>query len=245
MYRQISSLQNPIIKHAVKLRQNHDYRLDHHSLLAVGNKIVKEVITKHKPLRVFSSDEHLLEQFQDGELYHVTREAMAKLTGQQHPEELALEMRIPAYATLDGKQKILALDRVCDPGNVGTLIRTALALGWEGVFLLPGSCDPYNEKTIRSSMGAVFHMPLRLGDWKELEELVNREGLLALAADLKGDSPQTYKNEEGKVLVLGNEAQGLSPEALQFCKKVTIPMKGAMESLNVSVAGGILLYVLQ
>ncbi|XP_038689751.1 uncharacterized tRNA/rRNA methyltransferase slr1673-like isoform X2 [Tripterygium wilfordii] len=143
-----------------------------------------------------------------------------------------------------------------DPGNLGTLIRSAVAFRWGGVFLLPGCCDPFNEKALRASRGASFQLPIVSGSWNDLEALEDEFQLRMLAGHSASDREmkqlsslsQGYTESLVDVplcLVLGSEGLGLSEKSRQKCELVSIPMAGRFESLNVSVAGGIFLYMLQ
>ena len=138
-------------------------------------------------------------------------------------------------------------------------MRTALAFGWDGAFLLPGCADPFNEKAIRASRGACFKIPVESGDIGDWLEICNAHGLTRIAAtssstktDLRPHHEnthlETYDWERFKEcsasLVLGSEGQGLSDAVLGLCNPVSIPMVGAMESLNVASAGAILMCVL-
>ena len=175
----------------------------------------------------------------------VTEDIIKKISGIQTPEGILAEVAIPQESSLANSHYILALDGIRDPGNLGTLLRTALALGWDGVFILENSADPYNDKALRAAKGSTFRLPIKTGPWSELKKLLNQNHLKALAADLEGENLDSFSLHDNIVLVLGNEAQGLSKDASSICKKITIPMKGPMESLNVAVAGGILMYSLR
>lgn len=226
--KKITSLQNSLVKHWLKLRTDKNYRYENRTVLITGKKMVDEA---QGIKTIISTDT-------------VTEEILKKITGLEQPESIAAEVEMPPFIPLNNKSKILVLDGVSDPGNMGTLIRTALALGWEGVFILNNSCDPYNDKAIRAAKGATFRIPLYLGSWDELKKLITTNNLIPLAADIEGESIKTYSPPSKMVLVLGNEANGLSSEAKQICTRVTIPMSDKMESLNVSVAGAILIYAL-
>ncbi|KAL8109210.1 hypothetical protein AgCh_025342 [Apium graveolens] len=152
--------------------------------------------------------------------------------------------------------RVLVLDGIQDPGNLGTLLRSAMAFGWGGVFLLPGCCDPFNDKALRASRGASFQLPVVSGDWIHLEALKNELQMKILAghpADDDNHKSVTLLSRmfadslaDKKIcLVLGSEGNGLSKKSRQEAELVAIPMTGEFESLNVSVAGGILLYMLQ
>ncbi|KAL3139842.1 hypothetical protein ABBQ38_004140 [Trebouxia sp. C0009 RCD-2024] len=156
-------------------------------------------------------------------------------------------------------QRLLVLERLQDPGNLGTLLRTAVALGWDACFLLPGCCDPFNDKALKAGRGAAFKLPMAQGGWPDLEEAVKMHKMQCYGA-----SPDKSEADTGKQLrcdpasitqrpdvashplciILGSEGQGLSKTAVAASRPLAIPMSGAMESLNVSQAGAILMFAL-
>lgn len=243
--KEITSLQHPLIKHWVKLRKNHDYRHEHHRLLIEGIKIVHEV-SETVPIKclIATAETYEPDQIPAEEVILVSEAVMQKISGTESPEGLIAEIEMPPQAALEKKNNLLILDGINDPGNLGTLLRTALALGWDGVFILENSCDPYNDKSLRAAKGATFRLPLAMGDWKSLKKLLSSQPRQCLAADLEGASPESLPSAKKRALILGNETHGLSEQAKQLCTLVTIPMSRKMESLNVSIAGGILMYLL-
>lgn len=203
----------------------------------------------------------------------VTEGVMAKITGLESvgPSTLAAEVELPPLADFESwrpgqLKRLLALERCQDPGNLGTLLRTALALGWDGVFLFPGCADHFNEKAMRASRGACFKLPVASGSLEDWRRVADHHGLACIAADLDRSSNSArdsgYSQEERNSgnnggnnalaelanarisLVLGSEGQGLSPAVLRECQPVSIPMIGDMESLNVAAAGAILMWAL-
>lgn len=142
--------------------------------------------------------------------------------------------------------RLLLLEDVQDPGNVGTLIRTADALGFQGVLLTESTATIYNPKTVAASMGSIFHIPIveLQGEIGCIASWLRREGFILIATDVEGDNlasgcPQALR----LVLMLGNEGKGLSDEALTIADlSVSIPMCGKAESLNVASAGAILMW---
>jgi RNA methyltransferase, TrmH family len=246
MLKEISSLQHPLVKHLVKLRKNSDYRHEHSSVLIEGVKFVSEICQTLQPKTLLACDETLIPKKLKAEnVIIVSEDILRKISGLKAPEGVLAEVPLPKMDSLQNKKYIIALDRVSDPGNMGTLLRTALALGWEGVFILEDSCDPFNEKALRAARGATFRLPLAIGNWITLQEIIKKNKLHPLVADLHGKKLNTEISKEGILLVLSNEAHGLSSEAKEICEKITIPMPGPMESLNVSVAGGILMHALK
>ena len=141
----------------------------------------------------------------------------------------------------------LFLEDVQDPGNVGTIIRTADAAGYQGVFISSHSADIYNLKTLRSMQGSHFHLPIYRVSREEMLALARKNKLQLLASTLSEDSVdyQRVEKNEHFVLVVGNEGQGISQEMTDAADVlVHISMKGQAESLNVAVAAGILMFTL-
>ncbi|KAG2409073.1 hypothetical protein LR48_Vigan01g146200 [Vigna angularis] len=277
----ITSASNPFVKHCVKLRNSSSYRRAHASALVVGATPIREICRFQESLQDESVSMDCLilpdkAEIPDGldkstaSIVRVASTVMRKLSGLQTTDSLdaiAL-MKIPAsFFNVDDDQKnyqkwfpsvhrILVLDGIQDPGNLGTLLRSAVAFRWDGVFLLPGCCDPFNEKALRASRGASFQIPVVSGSWNHVESLKEEFEMKLLAGhpelgellkpvcslsqtlcDSLSDTPLC--------LVLGSEGSGLSEKSLQACELVSIAMAGEYESLNVSVAGGIFLYMLQ
>ncbi|XP_002964839.2 uncharacterized protein LOC9660188 [Selaginella moellendorffii] len=167
-----------------------------------------------------------------------------------------------AGATLEkwcpNPHRLLILDGIQDPGNLGTLLRTATAFAWDGVFLLPGCCDPFNDKTLRASRAANFRMPIAAGTWPQIQAFGKANAMKFYAGipeqvhssrlHSKKNSPEALiekiKSEKSLCLVLGSEGQGLSDPARRGSQHLTVPMPGKFESLNVAVVGGILMFLL-
>ncbi len=237
--KEITSLQHPIVKHLVKLRKSSAYRKEQRRVLVVGTKQVRELIEMGLVKALFSSDSIDAPPFDpaQGRHYKVTPDIIKKISGVVSPEPLAAECLLPDSVDLSHKQMVLVLDGVSDPGNLGTLLRTALSFGWDGAFILPSCCDPYNEKALRAAKGATFRLPLQFGTVEDLKKMHSHHVYIA---DAKG---QAASFQKPILLVLGNEANGVSPAVRALGQPIAIPMKGDMESLNVAVAGGILLYL--
>lgn len=242
--RSISSLQHPLVKHLVKLRADSTYRYEHQSLVLEGLKPIQEMSSSL--IKLFYTADYASQAFNfSGEKWQITESILRKISGMTAPEGIIAVIRMPSFVELGKAKHVLALDGINDPGNMGTLLRTALALGWESVYFLPGCCDPFNEKVMRAARGAHFKLLLAKGSVDELKKWVRTENVQPLVADLEGKEPEHFSAAPKRLLVLGNEAHGASPAISKFCQPVTIPMSGKMESLNVAVAGGILLYLLR
>jgi TrmH family RNA methyltransferase len=166
------------------------------------------------------------------------------------PQGILAVAEVPAATLSDlpagGTLRLLVLDAVQDPGNVGTILRTAAAFGASATFSLPGTVDLWNAKVVRSGMGAHFHHPCLSGSWDELDAFRRERSIDVWAADAAGDSIVGLTPPERLAIVVGNEGAGLSSDSRARADRlVALPIAAAVESLNVAVAAGILLYELR
>jgi len=144
-----------------------------------------------------------------------------------------------------GFHRFLLLDGVQDPGNVGTLIRAARAFGLDAVLALDGTADPWGPKTVRGSAGAYAHIPVFKMPWTEARGRLGDLGVPILVAEADGKDVRRWSGPPGWALVLGNEGAGVRPEIRDQAEvRLAIPMADAVDSLNVAVAGAILLFAL-
>ncbi|MGA9837518.1 MAG: RNA methyltransferase, partial [Gemmatimonadaceae bacterium] len=142
--------------------------------------------------------------------------------------------------------RLLVLDAVQDPGNVGTILRTAAALGATATVALPGTVDLWNAKVVRSAMGALFHHPCMAATWEDVDAFRRRSALALWVADAAGTLLGGAPAPSRLGLVVGNEGAGVSAEARARADRlVALPLDPIVESLNVAVAAGILLYELR
>ncbi len=148
-----------------------------------------------------------------------------------------IELSPPAETSL-----VLVVDQLRDPGNLGTILRTANAAGVEQVFLTPQTVDPYNPKVVRGAMGAHFRLPIANRSWPQIAEAL--AGLRILLADVRGG--QVYDEVDWtrpSALIIGGEAHGATSESAELATaSITIPMPGGAESLNAAVAASIILF---
>ena len=227
----------------VKLRTSNAYRKEKQRVLLEGYNCIQDVVKVHVPLRVFVTENCTKKLPVSCPTYVVTDEVMKKISSVKTPEGIVAEFSMPPMHTLSRMTHIIVCDTVSDPGNLGTLIRTAYALGWEGIFLLEGSCDLFNDKALRAAKGATFMLPWRRGSWEELSVLIAENQLTLLVADMKGEPPEHFSGKR-VALLLGNEAHGIRGATSDY-EKVAISMHGAIDSLNVAIAGAILMYTLR
>lgn len=237
--KKITSLHNPLIKHMVRLRESKKYREEKQATVVCSIKIFKEL---ENIQCVFATDERWFNGITIP-CYLVSEEVIKKISGLQHPEGIACEVTLPQSTPISiADQRVLALDHISDPGNMGTLIRSALAFGWDRIFLLPNCVDLFNDKVIRSSMGGCFRLPYSKGNLEDLVNMSHDSKAQLYIADLEGENFLKLPQSEKTILLMGNEAHGVSETSKLIGKKIHIPMPGPMESLNVAIAGGILLY---
>ncbi|MCB1107643.1 MAG: RNA methyltransferase [Chlamydiia bacterium] len=234
--KEIKSLQHPIVKELVKLRKEKKYREEKKLLLLEGKKVIFEY---RGPIEVLLSTEDVIipHHLQPKLHFIVPMEVIEKISDAPSPEPLLASVPFPPPLSLDGKTPLLALDRISDPGNLGTLFRTAVAMGFKGVFLIDCT-DPYSPKALRSAKGATFHLPLQKGTESDLFNLIEKSELTPYVADINGGSPSFHSP---LILILGSETHGPSETIKKRGTLVGIPTAAETESLNVAVAGGILM----
>ncbi|HLB52932.1 MAG TPA: RNA methyltransferase [Chlamydiales bacterium] len=232
--KKISSLQHPAVLHWSRLVQTKAYREEHKSLIITGEKLVKEC-AKRKILKSFITtfENHFLPA---EETYLVTPEILKKITALPSPDGYAAEVFLPPPQDLSNTKYLLILDQIFDPGNLGTLLRTAFALGWEGVALTPGTVDLFNDKALRAAKGATFLLPYTQATTEEIASWPHQ----LIVADMDGKGLTKSDYSPPLALILSHESKGaaLWPKSL----KVAIPMRKEAESLNVAAAGAIFLY---
>ncbi len=174
----------------------------------------------------------------------VSNDVFRYLSDEKTPQGILCRVRIPKPALCAPKKSCLFLDGVADPGNVGTIIRTANAAGYKEIYLAEGCADPYSPKCVRASMSGVFFTKLYLGTREEL--LCALEGTPIVVADMDGENAFTFTPPKKFALVIGNEANGVSKETFEKASHtVKIPMVETQESLNAAVSAGILAYLLK
>lgn len=177
----------------------------------------------------------------------VADDAFQKLAATDHAQGVLAVARVPhaRWEMLEGGERtvLLLLDAVQDPGNLGTLVRTAEAMGVAAIVTLPGTVDPWNAKAVRSAVGSSFRVPLLSATWAEARQRLSAFGCTVLAAEV-GGAP-VVRADGPVALVVGNEGAGLSQEVRDGVDgTVGIPLKGRAESLNVAAAAAVLLYEL-
>ncbi|MBR5376183.1 MAG: RNA methyltransferase [Lachnospiraceae bacterium] len=191
-----------------------------------------------------------LEKHPDKDAFVLEDEAYTKLCDTKHPQGILAVIKMPKIReeeifSFEGEEgKVIVLEGLQDPGNLGTIIRTSEAAGVKGVVMDRNTADIYSPKVVRSTMGSVFRVPFfYTEDLKGALMRLKKNGAALYAADLSGDELQGAVLEKKRVFVIGNEGAGLTGEISDICdRKIRIPMKGRVESLNAAVAAALLMY---
>lgn len=256
--KELVSISNPVVKAAADLKQK-KHRQAQKSFLVEGLRSVDEAMKCGKVRQLFvmtgpghkavGSDELIKSATESGaELYAVSEQVMKKIADTESPQILTAVAAKPSHSLENLQNKsgtILVLDRISDPGNLGTIIRTADASGIDAVVLLEGCTDAFAPKAVRATMGSVLHVPIIEGiAEQDLIVWASSEGYELLATCLDGaESLYTTKLKNKIAIVIGSEAVGVSDELLKAAKKkVYIPMDGQAESLNAAVAAGVVMF---
>lgn len=250
--KEIQAAKNNKIKELKKLHQR-KYRSQSKNYLLEGFHLVEEAAKANAEIKEVYLDERGLQLWQEWverhqlDYYLLSDEAMKAISELPTPQGMISLVQKSDPNSADFSGKWLLLDNVQDPGNVGTIVRTADAAGFDGVFLGKGSADKYSSKVLRSMQGSQFHLPIFSGDIKETIPEFKKMGSNIYGTKLdQAALPYTQVEKTSSfALILGNEGQGMTEEILQMTdQNLYIPIYGAAESLNVGVAAGILMYAL-
>ena len=255
----VTSTRNPRIVEARKLDQR-KHRREQGRFLVEGLQIIHMALdAEARPVEVFFCEQQfdgpeapaLMERFRQtgAPLAAVAPNVMQALSERDAPQGIVatfalFETSLDSIRVSD-RDLVVVLDRLQDPGNLGTLIRTADAVGASAVVLIEPCVDPFDIKTVRGSMGSLFNVPLaHASDVHALFQALKRAGLRAVGADARlGADYGRDALHGGVALTLGNEARGLSDDVREHIDAwARLPIVGKAESLNVAVAGGVLMY---
>jgi TrmH family RNA methyltransferase len=247
----ITSFANPKIKLVRNLQAKRSLREAERLFVVEGVRLVEEAARALEAPRLVLHTSDLdprgqaaLEQLRarGAAAEAVTPQVMAAASGAETPPGLLAVAPMPALEPPSPLALALVLDGLRDPGNLGTILRTAGAAGVEAVFLAPGTVDAYNPKVVRAAMGAHFHVPILSAGWGTLAERL--AGLsLWLAVAREGEDYHRVDWRPPSGLIIGSEAAGPGEAARRLAPRlVSIPMPGPAESLNAAVAAGILMF---
>lgn len=249
----ITSKDNGNIKEIKKLKEK-KYRLENKKFIIEGFRFLAEGLKSNFEIDKIVVRESSLEKFKlkfqiylnnlDENIIVLSDNLFKSIASTENSQGVLATVKMKAYNyTMEAGMYVL-VDKVQDPGNLGTIIRTAHSAGCKGVILTKDTVDLYNEKTLRSTMGSIFNLPIILDD-----KLTFTKGLMEKGFNLICSSLQTNLNfydvnlTHNSIIAVGNEGNGISEEILNMATtKVKIPMLGSTESLNVGIAASIMIY---
>lgn len=243
----ITSTQNSQVKNWIKLHSK-KHRVRTQSFLIEGFHLLEDALNSGWQLESIIAQNGIeLPNWLAGQTpILVDRQVFAAISQTEAPQGIAAVVNMPPPKTISGNY-LLLIDQVQDPGNLGTMIRTADAAGFSQVVLGKGTVDLYNDKVIRASQGSIFHIPVLEADLSELLPQLKKLHYSVLASALEDSIPYNTLGPLDKIaLIMGNEGAGISSEVLKLADhRIKIPIYGQAESLNVSIAAGILMYQLR
>lgn len=244
----ITSRTNPLCTHLRKLAASVSYRRKSGEFLCDSPKLLEEALLWNGDLHtVVCTEKAPLPPIPAGvRMVQVPSDVMKSISPAETPQGVLSVCGMPDRTLpqrLEGKRYVV-LDGVQDPGNVGTILRTADAFHADGLLLVNACADLYNPKTVRATMGAVFRCPVWSCGVEELRELLAASGLPLHGAALRSDTVDARTVDHSRcAIAIGSEGKGLSPEMLAACDKtVLIPMSEHCESLNAAIAASVLLW---
>lgn len=241
----LTSKNNPLIKETAALKEK-KARKELGLFLVEGYKMALECQKSNLEIeRVFVAEDYRgeLPACQEPPVC-VSADVFRFLADEKSPQGVLCRVRIPDTSLRAPKGKCLLLDGVADPGNVGTILRTANAAGYEEVYLTQECADPFSPKCVRASMSGVFFTKIYRGERAEILSILG--DIPVLVADMGGANVFTFTAPNRFVLAIGNEANGVSDEVrARATHTIKIPMRDTQESLNAAISAGIIMYVLQ
>ncbi|MGF0108283.1 MULTISPECIES: TrmH family RNA methyltransferase [unclassified Clostridium] len=249
----IESKDNNLFKYIKKLKER-KFRNKEGLFILEGLRLIDEAIKAKMEIEYIIISKEYEERFEEfllknndlgGKISFLSNNLFMQIASTENPQGIiAIVKKKNNKNTLDGDFYLIC-DKVQDPGNLGTIIRTAHAAGVNGIILTKGTVDIYNDKTIRSTMGSIFYIPIFYDDENyRIIRLLKEDGFNLVATSLAESKNFFEEDLRGKtILAVGNEGNGISDELFELAdKKVKIPMPGGAESLNVSIATSIILF---
>lgn len=251
----ITSKENEFIKHIKKLKEK-KYRDISNEYMIEGIKLVVEAINEKSPIKYIvlcddcekteSIPKDVMYEIAKYECIYVTEKIFKYLSEVQSPQGILAVIEKKSQITeIDYTQDIIvALDDVQDPGNLGTILRTVDSIGLTQLLVSKGTADVYNPKVVRSTMGAIFRVKIiECEDLEKTLKEIKKHRFQIVVSSLQTENAIYDIDYNKKVIIIGNEANGVEPHIQEIAdEKIKIPMLGKTESLNASVATGIILY---
>lgn len=245
----ITSTKNELVKFMRSLKQR-SVRRESGLHLIEGERLVFDVLENGMVPEVIVVDEKKTEFINrlDGlecKYLTATSNVIDAISDTTTPQGIVAEIKTPMrdMPTNWDDGMYIALDALQEPGNLGTVIRTADAMGAMGIILGKGCTDPFSPKTLRSAMGSSYRVPIYEAELETLIPSLKQQGFLAICGHLKGEVCVPQINDKKRVMiVIGNEANGVSDAVANCCDKICLPMFGNAESLNAAVAASIMMF---
>ncbi|MBQ3054310.1 MAG: RNA methyltransferase [Clostridia bacterium] len=244
----ISSITNSYIKHLKKLQTSRKYREQTGTFLLEGERPVTDAVNMGIiPVKIIITENYKGKAVQ-GDCLYITEKVGEYLSDTITPQGIMAEMKIPEYNAEDISPEnspfLVYSDGVSDPGNLGTIVRSLTGAGANGLILSKGSVDLYNPKTVRSTMSAIFSLPIYRTKTAEVLNILKIKGYKIIGTRM--EDAENYTDTDltsPSVFVMGNEAKGISDEVMAVCDSfISIPLVGNIESLNVGVATSLVAY---
>lgn len=242
--KEITSVNNPLIKELALLK-NKKERLNKQTFMVEGYHLVEEAYKRNCLVQILTTSDKDKINYSDIDIIKTTDIVIKKLSSTIEPQGIIGIVKMPVFEKKN-YTKYLILDDVADPGNLGTIIRSSLALGIDALIVSPDTVDEYNDKVLRATQGAIFKLPIYREDLKTAINDLKEQQIPVLATSLKGAvDVATLPRMESFAIVLGNEARGVKEELVDLSDKVIkVTMHNNVESLNVGVAAGMIAYYL-
>ena len=240
----ISSRKNPLIQQVRRLLSSRKDRENSGLFVSDGTKLLEEAIRWEGQLTTVIHTENIaLSLPEDIREVVVPEEIMEYISPMSTPQGALFLCRLPEKTEFTPKPGMLILDGIQDPGNLGTILRTADALDVP-VVLLPGCADPYSHKVVRSSMGAIFRTPVMEADFETVKTACEKANIPLAVTALRADAADIRTAPISQMaVVIGSEGQGVSKAVLEACTKyLIIPMNPHCESLNAAIAAAIVMW---
>lgn len=236
----ISSKSNPLIKKMSSLAEK-KYRKLYGLFIVESVKAVDECLSSGMEVEEIVCTQDLSEKYPTAII--VTDELFGRISTERNPQGVLAAVKLPQKPLQSPKSSCLLLDRLQDPGNMGTIIRTANAAGYTDIYLV-NCADAYSPKAVRASMGGVFYVNVYEGSYDEVFEVL--EGVPLITADMSGEDIFAFDAPEKFCICIGNEGGGVSDTVVNHSAyKVKIPMRETCESLNAGVSAAVAMYVLK
>lgn len=251
----ITSNENANVKLYIKLSSSKKSRDEHNKFTLEGSRILKDAVLENADIQMIFATQSAFERNKDflkghpDKIFFISDGVAKKLSETKSNQGVFAVINKPEKKVLYNQSltgKYVVLNNIQDPGNLGTILRTADAVGADGVILTENCCDLYNPKVVRSTMGSLFRLNIYIeNDFCEACRILKTSGVKTYAAVVSKSAEEirTVKFSESSAIVIGNEGNGLKDEHSALCdERVTIKMDGNIDSLNAGIAAAILMW---